>query len=142
MASASLALRTTNFPINQANVEIRTASGAVARVLEAALFQATGTASSYGLGRPAAQGVTPGAPSTFQRDNPTLPACVTTASLSWGTSPTAPSPYHRRWNTAGTVGVGVIWTFPRGLVIPVSASLVVFNITAGVALDVNFAIDE
>lgn len=142
MSLASIALRTSNTTINNANVELRTTAGVVARVLEFSLIQLTGTASSYGLGRPAAQGITPGTTSTFQRDNSGDPACVTTASLTWGTSPTAPSNYHRRTNTAATVGVGIVWSFPAGLVVPVSASLVCFNITATVALDVNFAIDE
>jgi hypothetical protein len=70
------------------------------------------------------------------------PACVTTTNLTWGTSPTAPANYLRRWNSAATVGVGIVWTFPRGVIIPVSASFVTFNITAAVAMDVNIAIDE
>jgi hypothetical protein len=142
MSLASIAVRTSNTTISNANVELRTTAGVVARVLEFSLIQLTGTASSYGFGRPAAQGVTPGTQSTFQRDNPGDPACVTTVSLTWGTSPTAPTNYHRRTNTAATIGVGIVWSFPAGLVVPVSASLVCFNITASVALDVNFAIDE
>ena len=142
MALASLALRTSNTTISNASWELRTTAGAKCRILEISLVQVTGTASSYGIGRPAAQGVTPGTTSTFQRDVSSDPACVTTASLTWGTSPTAPANYFRRWNSAATVGVGVIFTFPRGLEVPVSASLVVFNITATVALDVNCAIDE
>lgn len=142
MSLASLALRTSNTTINNANVELRTTAGVKCRVLEFSLIQVTGTASSYGLGRPAAQGVTPGTTSTFQRDDSADPVCVTTLNLTWGTSPTAPSSYHRRTNTAATVGVGIVWTFPAGLIVPVSASLVCFNITATVALDVNFAIDE
>lgn len=142
MSLASLALRTSNTTINNANVELRTTAGVKCRVLEFSLIQVTGTASSYGLGRPAAQGVTPGTTSTFQRDDSADPVCVTTLNLTWGTSPTAPSNYHRRTNTAATIGVGIVWTFPAGLIVPVSASLVCFNITATVALDVNFAIDE
>lgn len=142
MSLASLALRTSNTTINNANVELRTTAGVVARVLEFSLIQVTGTASSYGFGRPAAQGVTPGTTSTFQRDNSGDPACVTTASLTWGTSPTAPTNYHRRTNTAATVGVGMVWSFPAGLVVPVSSSLVCFNVTATVATDCNWAIDE
>lgn len=142
MSIASLALRTSNTTINNANWELRTTAGVVARVLELGIIQVTGTASSFGIGRPNAQGVTPGTTSTFQRDNSGDPACVTTLSLTWGTSPTAPSYYHRRWNSAATIGVGIIFTFPRGLIVPVSLSLVVFNITLSVALDVNCAIDE
>ena len=142
MSIASAAVRTSNVTINNASVELRTTAAVKCRVLEVSLCQVTGTASSYGLGRPAAQGVTPGTTTTFQRDDSADPGCVTTNNTTWGTSPTAPTTYHRRWNSAATIGVGVVWTFPRGLIIPVSASLVVFNITATVALDVNMAIDE
>lgn len=142
MSLASLALRTSNLTITAASAELRTTAGVKCRVLELSLIQVTGTAQSLGLGRPAAQGVTPGTTSTFQRDDSADPACVTTISLTFGTSPTAPTNYHRRWNSAGTVGVGIVWTFPRGIIVPVSASLVVFNITAALACDLNVAVDE
>lgn len=142
MSLASIALRTSNVTIANSNHELRTTAGVKARLLEHSIVQVTGTAGSYGFGRPAAQGVTPGTTSTFQRDDSADPACVTTVSLTWGTSPTAPTNYHRRWNGAATIGVGIVWTFPRGVIIPISASWVCFNITAAVALDVNLAIDE
>lgn len=142
MSLASCAVRTSNVTINNANVELRTTASVKARVLEVGLIGATATAQSQGLGRPAAQGVTPGTTSTFQRDDSADPACVTTLNLTWGTSPTAPTTYFRRWNGAATVGVGIVWSFPAGLVVPVSASLVTFNITAAVAMDVYMAIDE
>lgn len=142
MSLASCAVRTTNVTISNANCEIRTTASVKARLLELSLIQVTGTASSYGFGRPAALGVTPATTSTFQRDDSADPACVTTQNLTWATSPTAPATYHRRWNSAATIGVGIVWTFPRGIIIPVSASVVVFNVTASVALDVNAAIDE
>jgi hypothetical protein len=106
------------------------------------VIQLTGTASSYGLGRPAALGITPGTITTFVRDNSNDPACVTTLNLTWGTSPTAPTTFHRRTNTAATIGVGIVWTFPAGLTVPVSGALVNFNVTATVATDSNWAIDE
>lgn len=142
MSLASIAVRTSNTTISNANTELRTTAGVKARILEWSMIQATGTAQSQGIGRPAAQGVTPATTSTFQRDDSADPACVTTTNLTWGTSPTAPSNYHRRWNSAATVGVGIVWTFPRGVIIPTSASFVSFNITAAVAMDVNNAIDE
>ena len=142
MSLASVAVRTSNLTINQASLELRTTAAVKARVLETSIIQATGTAQSIGFGRPAAIGVTPGTTSTFQRDDTADPACVTTVAATWGTSPTAPTTYHRRWNSAATIGVGIVWTFPRGVIVPVSASVVVFNITAAVACDVNMAIDE
>jgi len=142
MAIGSIGVRTTNLTITQACLEIRTTAAVRATVLELSIIGATGTAQSLGLGRPQAQGVTPGGTSTFQRDEPGAPVCVTTTALSWATSPTVPLVFHRRWNGAATIGVGIIWTFPRGLIIPVSASLVVWNITAAVASDINVSIDE
>lgn len=142
MALASVAIRTTNLTITQASAEIRTTAAVKARLLEISVVQATGTAQSLGFGRPAAIGVTPGTISTFQRDDSADPACVTTQNASWATSPTAPTVYHRRWNSAATIGVGFVMTYPRGIIIPVSASFVVFNITAAVANDLSVAIDE
>lgn len=142
MSLASIAVRTLNVTIANANTELRTTAAVKARILEWSMVQVTGTAQSQGIGRPVAQGVTPANISTFQRDDSADPACVTTQNLTWATSPTAPTNYHRRWNSAATIGVGIVWTFPRGVIVPVSASFVSFNITAAVAMDVNNAIDE
>lgn len=141
MSISSLALRTTNLTITQASWELRTGAGNRPKVLEISVIQATGTAQSLGLGRPQAIGITP-VNVLFQADDPGDPASVQNASLSWGTSPTVPLIFHRRWNSAATIGVGVVFTFPRGLVVPVSSSLVLWNITTAVACDVNCAVDE
>lgn len=142
MAIGSIAIRTSNLTISQASAEIRSTAAVSPKLLELSLVQVTGTAQSLGLGRPAAIGVTPGTVSTFQRDYPNDPPCVTTIAASWTTSPTAPTSYFRRWNSAATIGVGVLWTFPRGLQIPVSSGLVLFNITTALACDLNCVIDE
>jgi hypothetical protein len=78
----------------------------------------------------------------LQRDDSADPACVTSTALTYGTSPTPPTVMMARWNSAATVGVGIVWTFPRGIVIPTSGALIITNITASVALDVNFMGDE
>ena len=142
MAIYSQGLRTTNVTIANASVDLKAPSTIRPKVLEVSLIQVTGTASSYGLGRPAANGVTLATTTLFQADDPGDPAALTSLNLTWATSPTAPTIYHRRWNSAATIGVGMVWTFPRGLMMAVSAELVLFNITGTVALDVNFVIDE
>ena len=142
MSLASIGVRTSNTTINNASVQLYTTAAVKFRLLECSLVQVTGTASSYGLGRPAALAITPGTITVLQRDDSADPACVTSTALTYGTSPTAPTVYLRRWNSAATVGVGIVWTFPRGIMIPVSGALVVFNVSATVALDVNFAGDE
>lgn len=142
MAIGSISVRTANLTITQASLEIRTTAAIRAALLELSIIQATGTAQSLGFGRPQALGVTPGGTSTPIRDEPGAPVCVTTTALSWATSPTVPLVFARRWNSAATIGVGIIWTFPRGFVIPVSSSAVVWNITTAVACDINVALDE
>jgi hypothetical protein len=141
MAIYSLAQRTTTFTATTtANIEWRTPATVRPKVLEISYVQLTAVASQIGLGRPQAIGITP-VNVLFQADDPGDPASVMNGSLSWATSPTVPLIYHRRWN--GTLAsVGVVWTFPRGLVIPVSSSLVIWNIATTVASDVNCVIDE
>jgi len=142
MAIASLALRTTTFSpaTSTANIEWRTPATVRAKVLEISYIQLTAIASQIGLGRPQAVGITP-VNVLFQKDDPGDPASVMNGSLSWATSPTVPLIYHRRWN--GTLAsTGVVWTFPRGLVIPISFSLVIYNIATTVASDANCVLDE
>jgi len=141
MALASIGLRTTNLTIAQACCEIKAAASIRPRIYSVGVIQATGTAQSLGFGRPTAVGITP-VPVLFQRYDPTDAACVTSASLSWATSPTAPTVYHNRWNSAATIGVGVLWSFPNGIELNVSSAFTIHNISTAVAADVNILIDE
>mgnify|MGYP001611372491 CR=1 FL=1 len=138
---SSLGLRTTNFTATQACWELIAPSTRRIVVKEISLVQATATACSYGLGRPQAIGVTP-VPVLFQRDDPSDAASTSAASLSWGTSPTVPLIFMRRWNSSAAVGPTMIWQFPEGLVVAASATLVLWNISTGVAMDINCKIEE
>ncbi len=141
MAIYSLALRTTNTTINNAAVEIRTAATNRPKLMELGISQNAATASSWGFGRPAVIGVTP-VNVAFQAEDTGDPSAITNASLSWGTSPTAPAIYLRRLSTPASIGAGVIWTFPRGLPVAVSSAIVLFNITATPVSDVWAVVDE
>jgi hypothetical protein len=116
----------------------------VVRVMEIGISQNTATACEYGLGRPAAIGVGQATTTLFQQEqSPTDPASKTNLALSWGTTaPTAPTIFMRRVSTSATIGAGVIWTFPRGLLVLNAASIVIWNITASVACNVWVVIDE
>lgn len=142
MSIASIAVRSSNVTINQAQWQLLATAGVKCRILEISYVGATATAASVAWGRPAAAAVTPGTTLTFQRDDSADPACVTTISTTYGTSPTNPTVPHRRWNGAATIGVGIVFTFPRGIIIPVSGVFTCANITAGVAADHNVVIDE
>jgi hypothetical protein len=105
--------------------------------MELGFFLAAGTASTYGLGRPAAIGDTPTTPVDFLQQDPAevLAANAVLSAIAWGTGPTAPTAFLRRISLPATVGTGVIWTFPEGLVIPVSGSIVLWNLGTNGVVD-------
>jgi hypothetical protein len=143
MATYSIAVRTSNVTISNAMLEIIAASTLSPRIMEIGFTTTTATSVCIGLGRPAAIGITPGTTSTFQAEQATSdPTAKTTVALTWGTSPTNPTNYLRRFFTPATIGSGCIWTFPRGIQIPPSGTLVLQNITAGAVSDVYIVIDE
>lgn len=142
MNRSMLAVRTTNLTIAEGTFEIRTPATTRCRVVQIGIIQATGTAQSLGFGNPAANGVTP-TNIAFQRCDPGDPASLITGAIAWSsTKPTAPTIFHARWNSAANIGEGIIWDFVPGLIIPISDTMTVHNITASVANDITAVIDE
>jgi hypothetical protein len=142
MAIYSLANRTTNVTIANATLEIRTAATDRARIMEIGIFMAAATASVFGIGRPQAIGVTPTSPVNVLAEDPGEPTSTVQTALAWSTGPTVPLQFFRRANLPATIGAGVIFTFPRGLYIPVSGSIVVWNISASGVADIYVVVDE
>jgi hypothetical protein len=142
MAIYTLGVRTSNGTIANANFEARTASTERARIIEMGVFLAAATACTIGLGRPAAIGVTPTSPVTVLPNDPADAAGTVTTALAWGTGPTVPAAYLRRIALPATIGAGVIWTFPNPLIVSISSSIILWNITATPVLDVYIVVDE
>lgn len=134
----SLGVRTTDGTTGTAGWEIRTGTtpGRV-KIIELGFFLAAATATTIGLGRPAAIGITPTSPVDFLQEDPNdvLASGVVQSSLAWATGPTIPAAFLRRIALPATIGTGVIWTFGDGLVIPVSSSIVLWNLAANSVLD-------
>jgi len=130
----SLAVRTTSGTDATAGWEIRTGA-ARARVYEVGFFLAAATASVIGLGRPAAIGITPTSPVDFLPEDVADVSTLVTSALAWGTGPTVPVSFLRRIALPATIGTGVIWTFPEGLVIPANGSIVAWNLGTNSVLD-------
>ncbi|MCK4525980.1 hypothetical protein KAW18_01310 [candidate division WOR-3 bacterium] len=134
----SLGVRTVDGTAAKAGWEIRTgATPGRAKLLEIGFFLVAATASQIGLGRPQAIGITPTTPVNFLPEDPNdvIASGVVQSSLAWATGPTVPTAYLRRISLPATVGVGVIWTFPRGITIPVSSSLILWNVGTNSLLD-------
>ena len=145
MAVYSLGARTINATTATAAAEVFTLATDRPRVLAVELEVAVATTSTYGIGRPAAIGLLPTSPVRPLAEDPIEPLAQLQMALAWGTGPTAPANFFRRFAvTSGSAqGRGIIWSFPRGLTIPVSSSLVLWNIGGanGVA-DFTVVVDE
>jgi len=116
------------------------------RIRELAIFLGAATASTYGIGRPAAIGVTPTTPVVGQAEDPADAAAVGATAVAWGTRPTVPtsSIYLRRISLPAAIGAGVIWTWPDGpgLVIAISQSLALYNLATNGVVDVYVRWEE
>lgn len=137
MAIYSIGVRTTSTTTGAACFEIRSNALNRPRILEIGISINAATASVFGLGRPQAIGITPTTPVDMQGEDGADPIDTTfETALAWATPPTVPLVFLRRVSTPATIGAGVIWTFPNGLVIPVSFSIVVWNITTTSLADI------
>jgi len=117
---------------NSALAWMRTTAGKDLRIWEVAVYQSGGTAATtdIGIGRPAAISVTP-TTLTPQAEDPSAGAASCTGQVAATTKPTSPANFMRRFGIPSTIGAGVIWTFPYGLIVPTGpAEVVVWNIGA------------
>ena len=140
----TLGVRTSSGGIATPGWEIRTgATPGRARIIELGFFLAAATATVVGLGRPAAIGVTPTSPVNFLPEDPNdvIASGVIQSALAWVTPPTVPVSFLRRLSLPATIGTGVIWTFPEGLIIPVSSGIVLWNVAENAVLDAYAVID-
>jgi hypothetical protein len=66
-----------------------------------------------------------------QAEDTSSAAAACTGQVAAGTKPTVPAFFLRRFGVPATLGAGVIWTFPEGLIVPSGpAEMVVWNIGA------------
>lgn len=143
MALYSLAQRTTATAAASASWEVRSASGNKPKILQMELSQNAATAGVYGIGLPAAIGITPTSPQTFLDESDGNGATgLTTAAVAWGTGPTVPANFKRRYSCAATIGVGFVALFPGGMGLAVSSSAVIWIIATAPVCDVSAVVSE
>ncbi len=140
----SLSQRTTSGTAATAAWEVRSAAATKPRLMEVGAFNNAATASVFGLGTPAAIGVTPTSPQTFldESDGSATNTALLTAAVAWGTGPTVPTNFFRRVSLQAQIGAGIIWTFPRGLGIAPSSSKVLWVIATASVVDAYAVADE
>ena len=111
-------------------------------ILEVGISQFYNLAGQYGFGIPTVAGSGRQQPFIFQTEDPSGPSTLTTAYAEWSVRPTAPTVYIRRATLVAAIGTGVIWAFPRGLLVQNSTSMVLWAIAQCPPCDIWFMIDE
>lgn len=143
MAIYSVANRTTNTTNANATLEIIGAASLGYRLLELGFTLNAATGSVFGFGTPAAIGITPTTPVTLlAEDAGNTSTGNTTTALAWGTGPTVPANFYRRVSLPGTVGAGMIWTFPRGVSVLKTKTVIMWNLSTVSVIDIWCVVDE
>jgi len=143
MAIGSLSLNTTVTTTAAAAWDVKAGATIRAKVMELGINLGAATTSTYGIGRSANTPVQT-SPVLLQQEDPNDGAFVTGCAVAWGTAPTVPAQFFRRVSLPATIGAGIIWTFPRGLVLVTGgSSLVCWNLaTNSASTNVHVVADE
>lgn len=143
MAIYSLALRTTVTTIAAASWATLSPASNEAALMEIGYFNGAATACVVGIGRTANVPTLTGGVAYLAEDEG-RPTGLTQAAVAFGTAPTAPTQFFRKFSLAALVGAAVVYTFPRGLVMPAAGQAIcTWNITANSAVvDIHAVADE
>jgi uncharacterized membrane protein len=142
MARYNIAYRTVDGTAAQPNTEIRATSSDRPLLMELHMMCVAATAGSVGIGVPALIGVTPTTSYRVIAEDPAVPLGATIVATAWTTAPTVPAFFYRRLYLKAAIGQPLIVGFPRGLTIPQSGSLVLWNIATNPLFDVSMTVDE
>lgn len=135
-------IRTSSGTINEAACEIIAGDIGFHLVGLFGVSLAAATASTFGIGRPAALGITPTSPVAFKQTEGNALSQAKSA-LAWGTSPTVPAQFFYRVTLPATIGAYRDLPLPKsGIWVPALASIVVWNIAANGVSDLFFTIWE
>lgn len=142
MALYDLAVRTVATASGSAAAEIIGGTTQRSRIFEIGVSLAAATASTWGIGRPAAAGVTPTSPVVFLAEDPADNAPGAKIATAWGTAPTVPAAFFRRFSAPATIGTAIIWTFPQGIALASGATFVLWNAALNGVVDLYAVIGE
>ena len=143
MAIYSLAQRTTVATIAAASHAFLAPATNEPALMEWGYFNGAATACVVGLGRSANTPTLTG-PVAFLAEDYDRPVGLTTGAVAFSVAPTVPANFFRRFSLAALVGAAVVFTFPRGIVLPAgNSAIVAWNITASSAVvDIHAVVDE
>lgn len=118
-----------------------------ARIFEISVFAETAVAGTVGIGRPATAGTSnanSGAVASGAGYDNVAGAGAALVDTGWSVAPTAPTLPWKRAVLPASIGAGVIWTFPTGIVVPANGgTVIVWQYSAlAVTYSISFEFDE
>lgn len=123
--------------------QLRAGASRDLRVYEIGVFASTAVSGTIGLIRPSAVGATFTSSGVGAPEDNAAGAGVAVVDIAATTAPTIGTNYMRRIVLPGSIGAGVIWTFPVGINIPISTSLALWQISSlAVTYETYFLYDE
>jgi hypothetical protein len=111
------------------------------RLMELSYMVSATSSAAVRLGRPPVSGVGSQSSYVFKPDDPTSPPSTVQIVTLWNTPPTKPSIWLRQATVQNVIGGNIVWLFRKGLTIPASGSLVLWNSSSVVAGWVHAVID-
>ena len=125
MSRYSLSITSTVNTSGAPSWDLKAGAGVRPILTELSIQIGAGTASSYGFGR-ASNTPTQTSPILLRAEDPDDPAATSGCAVAWSVAPTVPAAFLRRVHFVNNI-VGIIWTFPRGLVLAAGAAFVLWN---------------
>ena len=123
--------------------QLRAGASRDLRVYEIGVFASTAVSGTIGLIRPSAVGATFTSSGVGAPEDNAAGAGVAVVDTAATTAPTIGTNYMRRIVLPGSIGAGVIWTFPVGINVPISTSLALWQISSlAVSYETYFLYDE
>lgn len=150
MARYSVAFAKTTGAAAGPIVDVRPAAAKDCRVWELGIFAETAVAGTVGLVRSTNAGTTPGGAVVPQPDDySNTRTCTVNCYTTYATEPTQNAVYMRRAALAASIGSGIVWSFPDGIVVPTSTDTATVNglmlrqiSTAAVTYSVYLVVEE
>ena len=148
MARTGIAVQKASGAAAAAVVALRAANAnRDARLYEISVFAASAVAGTVGIGRPASAGTSNASTGPIAQamgyDNQMLVGTAV-VDTGWSAAPTAPAVPWKRAALPATIGAGIIWTFPDGIIVPANGGTVIVwqYTTAAVTYEISFEFDE
>jgi hypothetical protein len=145
MALYSIARTGTVTTSGSATFDVGNSTGTRPRLMEIGVFIGAATASTFGVNRPTTLGTRTSPVALLPEDpaDPTLTGItLVDSAIAWSAQPTMGAADFRLIGLPATIGVGIIWTFPRGLVIAVSLPIVIVNRATNSAVNNCYAVAD